>query len=92
MYAMMYSVLTNSMTKPKDQPPRRITHQENCRNHLITHLRHTQLENDYLTLKLGDIINAYRPHTESNYEDHTDKRYVSKLSMKEIIQQANELT
>ena len=84
------------MTKPehpraKDQPPRRITHQENCRNHLITHLRNTQLENDYLTLKLGDLINAYRPHTESSYEDHTDKRYVSKLSFNEICDDAYKL-
>ena len=37
---------------------------ENCRNHLITHLRNVQLEDDYLTLKLADLINAYRPHDE----------------------------
>ena len=80
------------MTKPKDQPPRRITHQENCRNHFITHLRHTQLENDYLTLKLADLINAYRPHTDPSYENRSDKRYVSKLSMKDLIKQAQELT
>ena len=79
------------MTKPQKKQPRRITHQENCRNHLITHLRHTQLQNDYLTLKLGDIINAYRPHTESSYEDHTDKRYVSKLSFNEICDDAYKL-
>ena len=29
---------------------------ENCRNHLITHLRNVQLEDDYLTLKLADLI------------------------------------
>ena len=79
------------MTKPQKKQPRRITHQENCRNHLITHLRHTQLQNDYLTLKLGDLINAYRPHTESSYEDHTDKRYVSKLSFNEICDEAYKL-
>ena len=79
------------MTKPQKKQPRRITHQENCRNHLITHLRHTQLQNDYLTLKLGDLINAYRPHTESSYEDHTDKRYVSKLSFNEICDDAYKL-
>ncbi len=72
--------------------PRRIRNQENCRNHFITHLRHIQLENDYLILKLADLINAYRPHTESSYDDHTDKRYVSKLSMKDLIKQAHELT
>ena len=88
---MMYSVLTNSMTKPQKKQPRRITHQENCRNHLITHLRHTQLQNDYLTLKLGDLINAYRPHTESSYDDHTEKRYVSKLSFNEICDDAYKL-
>jgi len=80
------------MTKSKDQLPRRITHQENCRNHYITHLRHIQLENDYLTFKLADLINAYRPHTDPSYDDHTDKRYVSKLSMKDLIKQAQELT
>ena len=79
------------MIKPKDQPPRRITHQENCRNHFITHLRHIQLENDYLTLKLADLINAYRPHNEASYDDHTEKRYVSKLSMKEICEDAYKL-
>ncbi len=46
------------MTKPKDQLPRRITHQENCRNHHITQLRYVQLENDYLILKLADLING----------------------------------
>ena len=80
------------MTKPKNQRPRRITHQENCRNHFITHFRHIQLENDYLTLKLADLINAYRPHTDPSYENRSDKRYVSKLSMKDLIKQAHELT
>ena len=79
------------MTKPQKKQPRRITHQENCRNHLITHLRHTQLQNDYLTLKLGDLINAYRPHTEASYDDHTEKRYVSKLSFNEICDDAYKL-
>ena len=89
---MMYSVLTNSMTKPEKKQPRRITHQENCRNHLITHLRHTQLENDYLTLKLGDLINAYRPHTDANPDEwNEEKRYVSKLSFNEICDDAYKL-
>ena len=85
------------MTKPehpraKDQPPRRITHQENCRNHLITHLRNTQLESDYLTLKLGDLINAYRPHTDANPDEwNEEKRYVSKLSFNEICDDAYKL-
>ena len=35
---------------------------ENCRNHLITHLRNVQLEDEYLKFKLVDMINAYRPH------------------------------
>ena len=43
-------------------------------------------------LKLADLINAYRPHTDPSYDDHTDKRYVSKLSMKDLIKQAHELT
>ena len=72
--------------------PRRIRNKENCRNHHITQLRNVQLENDYLTLKLADLINAYRPHTDPSYDDHTDKRYVSKLSMKDLIKQAHELT
>ena len=72
--------------------PRRIRNKENCRNHYITQLRNVQLENDYLTLKLADLINAYRPHTVANYDDHTEKRYVSKLSMKDLIKQAQELT
>ena len=72
--------------------PRRIRNQENCRNHHITQLRYVQLEDDYLILKLADLINAYRPHTDPLYDDHTDKRYVSKLSMKDLIKQAHELT
>ena len=72
--------------------PRRIRNKENCRNHHITQLRYVQLENDYLILKLADLINAYRPHTDPSYDDHTDKRYVSKLSMKEICEDAYKLT
>ena len=70
---------------------------ENCRNHLSTHLRNVQLEDDYLTLKLADLINAYRPHDaplskQELYEEFgppVDR--ITRLSMDSLVQQANEL-
>ena len=42
---------------------RRYTHLGNCKNHYIYQLRNTNLGDDYLTIKLADLVNAYRPHT-----------------------------
>ena len=70
---------------------------ENCRNHLITHLRNVQLEDEYLTLKLADLINAYRPHDEPLSQQELYEQFgppvdrITRLSMDSIVQQANEL-
>ena len=70
---------------------------ENCRNHLITHLRNVQLEDEYLTLKLADLINAYRPHDEPLSKQELLEQFgppvdrITRLSMDSLVQQANEL-
>ena len=70
---------------------------ENCRNHLITHLIHVHLEDEYLKFKLADLINAYRPHDEPLSKQELYAQFgppvdrITRLSMDSIVQQANEL-
>ena len=70
---------------------------ENCRNHLITQLRNVHLEDEYLTLKLADLINAYRPHDEPLSKQELYEEFgppvdrITRLSMDSLVEQANEL-
>ena len=65
-------------------------------NHLIYELRNARMD-EYLTLRLADIISAYRPHdsplTDKELKAQFGKPFdrIPSTSMKEIVNQAKEL-
>ena len=59
-------------------------------NHMIYHLRHTQMDPKLQAL-LSDIISAYRPHTEIPTKDELEGDRVanSYVSMRAIAKEVN---
>ena len=65
-------------------------------NHLIYELRNVRMD-EYLTLKLADIISAYRPHDLPLTDKELKEQFgrpsdrITLTSMKEIVNQAKGL-